>query len=795
MKNPRHCDFSRGTLGHAVELALFAMFAAVPGWAAAQEAAAPTGPEQKTEPSALAVAKAANREGDAKSLTCPENFFEVGVLDVSRTEPKFGEYNGLSHGGGYGVGNFSYGGGDGYCQRGGNTRWQVYGNNLATTSRSFGASYGQQGQWAVGFNYDQLRHYTTTGYQTPYQGGGGNVLSLPANFGVVNTGVNGGTRTLTPTQLAAFQDTNVYNTRQNYNFNAFYALTSEWDVKFNYKHIEQSGSKLIGGATDVYDMSGLGGFSFSGQSPSLKMYPQKDTTDNISLSANWVGEKAYASFEYYGSLYHDDYRGVSFSNPYVTGAPATGDLAPGGLPYTTMSTPPSNILNQLSVTGGYLFSKQTRLTGGLSFGLNTQNSSYDGTYTTTPNTAPGLPASSLHGRVINTHADARLTHEFSKALSLNTGFRYDERDNHTPVNTYSFVTIGGAAASPTNAPESYRHTVADAALDYRIDKKQRLRFGYKYDHMQRWCNSDLANNAQGAGSAAYYVTPGCMQVPRSTDNSLNLGYKLSLTDVLRVDTDYTYSDRDATINPSFYNPMQSFNQGYENYGWLAYFQAPRREHALKVRTLWQATDALDFGLTGRYTFDNYTDSTLGVQTGHSGSINLDASYRVSDNASYGAYVSWQRSSRYLLSASDRNPLAPPTQLWDNTLSDTDLGIGLNGKQKFLHDKFQLSEDLSYNFGRTWYGTGLVQNIAAATGNSGQVSPIRSRTIQFRLVGSYQFSKNARLNVGYMIQRVMSNDYFYNGYATGYTPSTMLPANLRSPNYTVNVVYVTYRYSF
>ena len=808
-----NCDFRQGVLTPAVQLALLAMFAAAPGWAAAQTApaadAAPApDPQAQTQTAQQNADEASETIGEGQAhlhaLICPENYFELGAQGASRSSTKFGEYNGMPYRGPYGVGNFNLAGGDGYCQGGGAMRWQFTGTDVFTNSRTLSATAGVQGQWSLGLMFDQLRHYTTTGYQTPFLGGGGNVLTLPSNFGVINTGVNGGSRSLTPTQLAAFNDVNVNNTRKNFTLTGGYNINNEWDVKLNFKHIDRSGAKLIGGGTDLIDMTAASGYNFAGEASGLRMNPTNDRTEQISLSANWVGEKAYASFEYYGSLYHADYLGLSFANPFVTGAgaPATGTVLAGGLPMDTMSLPPSNLLNQLNVTGGYVFSRQTKLSGGLSLGLNTQNSSFLNTFTTNPMTVTSLPRNSLDGRVVNTHADARLTHQFTPALGLNTGFRFDNRDNRTPVATYSYYTLAGdgitpSIVSPTNAPMSLRHTVADATLDYRLSKTQRVSLGYTYDHMQRWCSSDIAANTQGliANPSAYYVDgASCAQVPRSTDNSLSLNYKLSLSDTVRVGAGYTFADRDATIS-SFYNPMQAYPQGYPNYGWLAYFQAPRREHVLKLRTDWQVTPSLDLGLTGQYTYDDYTQSTLGIQNGHAGNINFDATYQVSDNMSYGFYASWQKRSLYHLNSSDHSPTAPVNTLWSNHLSDSDIDIGITGKQKFMHDKFQLTEDLSYNYGRSAYGTALVANIAPAVGNSGNVPPITNKIIQFRLVGSYQIDKKSRINVGYVFQRILSSDYMYNGYAYGYTPSGMMPANLRSPNYKLHVLFVTYRYTF
>ncbi len=47
----------------------------------------------------------------------------------------------------------------------------------------------------------------------------------------------------------------------------------------------------------------------------------------------------------------------------------------------------------------------------------------------------------------------------------------------------------------------------------------------------------------------------------------------------------------------------------------------------------------------------------------------------------------------------------------------------------------------------------------------------------------------------MYQRLKADDYYYNAYQTGFTPTTLLPTNQQAPSYSVNVVYAAYRYTF
>jgi hypothetical protein len=68
-------------------------------------------------------------------------------------------------------------------------------------------------------------------------------------------------------------------------------------------------------------------------------------------------------------------------------------------------------------------------------------------------------------------------------------------------------------------------------------------------------------------------------------------------------------------------------------------------------------------------------------------------------------------------------------------------------------------------------------------------------LQLRLSGSYAFSKASRVTLGYLYQRLKSDDPYYNAYQYGYTPTSVLATNQRTPTYRAQAVYVVYRYSF
>jgi len=757
---------------------------------------------------------------DVAALTNPTNFVEIGAGHVSNTgkdSNKFGEYNGLSsdvHN--FGIGNFSIKGGDSYGQGLGTNRWSLTGTDLGTFSREINAGVGSQGAWDFGLGFDQLRHYTTDNYQTPYMGSiGANAFLLPSNFGLINSNGNG-TRALTATQVGDFHTQDVYSQRDNTNFAAGYVFNNSWNFKFDYNHLSQSGAKLTGAGTDP--STSFGGIStWGGERILILMTPTEYKTDNFNAAFNWSGDKGTFTGGYYGSLFRDNNSGVSFQNPYQTTS-ATGTILAAGFPLDTMSTPPSNQFHQLNVMGGYSLTSATKMTGGLSYGRNTQNASYAGTYT------PGMGGSSnptsLNADIVTTHADAKLVHQATKELSILTAIKYDKRDNQTATNLYSFYDEGNKLREAWNTPESNRKLQIELSGDYRFDPKQKVHFGYEYQAIDRWCNNSPSvaqiQQAQTLSGTAnwsptsitnannYYANgTSCVQVPKDRDDKFVLNYRLKASDSVNFNAGYAYDNRSATINPSFYNPMQSVTQGFENPGYLAFFQAPMMSDLYKFGVSWQATDALNLAFSSKYQKDHYS-STFGVKNGDLAAINLDANLNITETTVLTAYANWQQRQRDLSSAAGSFSVASsgtPSQFWSNNMRTNDTSFGLGARQKeLMKGKLELSEDLTYSLGQTDYSTNLLNYTSTSctpTSNlsCGALPTIRNEMFQFKLAGVYKVDKNSSIKLGYLFQHMNSSDYYYNLYQNGYTASTALPTNQAAPNYDVNVVFVSYIYSF
>jgi hypothetical protein len=113
----------------------------------------------------------------------------------------------------------------------------------------------------------------------------------------------------------------------------------------------------------------------------------------------------------------------------------------------------------------------------------------------------------------------------------------------------------------------------------------------------------------------------------------------------------------------------------------------------------------------------------------------------------------------------------------------------------MKGKLEFSEDFTYALSKSKYYTTLVANIPAAVGNQGTSPNISSEITQFRATGTYAINRSSQLMLGYLYQRLKASDYFYNAYQFGFTPTSLLPTGQQAPNYSVNTVFVAYRYSF
>lgn len=522
----------------------------------------------------MAVGASGVRAEDTEvaELTQASSSIEVGVNAVSSKSAKFSEYNGQ-----YKKGlsaDLSFDLRSSGANEESATRYRVTGTNLGRETREFGVEIGQQGSFRLNFGYNELLHNISDSYQTPYLGVGTNNLYMPATWiKPVQANVNpNATTPVTPSynanalsaawiandvvyrfnnpantynkanpitatnqpmavyaptagqtasmlataanDMGLFRSVDLYTKRTKYNAGMDVVLDSRWSLSASTSQEHKTGLK-----PKSYIPSG---------SETALVLPDPINEDHTQFNLNlaYKGDAAFLNAAYYGSLYQNNINGVTVEEIQGhTYNPLTGAVTLGAT--GTTATPPSNQFHQFLLTGGYKFSPATKLVADVSYSRNTQDDAFltNSLPTTVAPAALGgswLPSPSLHGLVVTKNFDLKLTHKANNDLNLAATFKYNDRNNRTPVNTYFFQDVdaatannsiwnkplglpansfGGSSASGTSlgggtnnggilANRAFSKAVTQLNLDadYRIAKGQVIAVGYDWQKIHRYCD-------------------------------------------------------------------------------------------------------------------------------------------------------------------------------------------------------------------------------------------------------------------------------------------------------------------
>jgi hypothetical protein len=194
-------------------------------------------------------------------------------------------------------------------------------------------------------------------------------------------------------------------------------------------------------------------------------------------------------------------------------------------------------------------SGSTRLTADAAYGRNAQNAAYvldpaifqtaTGLTGAATNNGSYVPVNSANALVVTKSLDLKLTSHPINKLTLDAAYKYDLRDNQTPVHTYVWYDAGvkesGTAAGNLNGatipgvpstlglysganvvanrPYSKRINQADLDAEYKLTRGQTIAASYEWQGVDRWCNGtwidcSFADSAkESTGKLEYRFTP------------------------------------------------------------------------------------------------------------------------------------------------------------------------------------------------------------------------------------------------------------------------------------------------
>jgi MtrB/PioB family decaheme-associated outer membrane protein len=384
------------------------------------------------------LGEAVERDEEAwAELTEVRSTVELGVGYVSEDSFKHGEYSGLHSEGFYPVINF-----DLYKREPWDsetaTYWRIRGNNVGLDSRSLDLQHGNQGDYRIRLEYDQLHRRQFDSTETIFRGAGGTRLQLP----------EGGSFADRADSLRSFD---IKQERNRFGMEAEKFLMPRWSVRGSFVHEKKEGTRVTGISREADFFS-----------PSVLVPEPIDyETNRFRGSVAYTGEKGQAELGYSLSLFENQNRFFTWQDPYAADWSTAEERQ--------FTSAPDSEHHQVRFSGGYNLEPTTRAYADMAIGTMLQDQRFlDTTLTPTRTTAGG----EINTRVANIGVTARPMPN----LNLNASFHHDDRDNKSPV-----IEVDGRTTTP------YSYTLNRTRLkgDYRLQPRTNLTLSHQYSWWDR----------------------------------------------------------------------------------------------------------------------------------------------------------------------------------------------------------------------------------------------------------------------------------------------------------------------
>lgn len=707
---------------------------------------------------ALLAGAALAEEGGEEwlALVNPTSTVEIGLGHRGHAPPAAGNALEADKAGTHPIGRFDLRGGD---HAGSATRWRIVGDKLGLDHRELSGEYAEQGRFRLRFDHDRMpRFLASENYHTPFLGAGGTALSLPAGYPVANPQAGAA-------QIAATtRPFNIDSRRTRTGIGASVRLSPAWEMKTDFREDRHAGARATGATL------GTAGNSIGMILPE----PIDSVTHRFETSLAYQKDRTHLELAYRGSFFRNHADDWTFQNPF--------SLA-NTLPLNRMGTAPDNRAHLLSLAGGMTFGRTTRLTGAIAYGRQTQNETFL-PYSTAAN-SPALPRANLDGSILTKRINLKLTSRPWRDLRLNSSFKFDSRDNRTPVARYTLPgssaallgEVGAANFSASNTPLSRRQTQLGIEGIYAVRPGSDLTFALQRENAARYCNG----------------LPACVEVGQSRENSLRIEWRQDFTSRITGRLGYTGADRQG-------DDYRKYADSVELAGMRKFFLADRRRDQWRGNLHASLTETTGLGLTLDLNNDAFRRSPYGLQSARSRAFNLDLGHRFDDDFNvslFGGYEAFR--SRLANSYDSQAPVTNfasvrPDAQWLAQLDDTvaTAGIALR-RQGLLGGRLEIDADLVSVLARSPYR--LEGGSASSSNGAPQALPeVVSRSTELRLNARYTLDEDSLLRLAYLYRRHASADFALDLYA-GTSLTRLLGTRENAPHYGIHLLGIAYQHRF
>lgn len=648
--------------------------------------------------------------------------YQAGAGYVSDDAFRFGNGTGLDEKGAYADLN-----GEGrYLNEGTEVTW--YAEDLGLDSRVLEFGVGKPGKFGIDVGYRELPYRLFGDTATPFTVSG-DTLGLPAGWVTAAT-TDGMTELSTSLMPHAIE-----MDRQVLDFGANYLPSSKFRLYADYQRQQREGTRIMAG-------------SFFTQSSYLPR-PVDDYTDRFDAGIRYASGAFNIALAYYGSFYTNELSSLTWDNPFTPFPGADqGQLA----------LEPDNDFQQFSLSGAYRAQAwDTVIAFSLASGSGEQNADLL-PYTINP-TIPTQPVlmSGASAKVDTTNYGLTLTSKPHDRANIRFSYRYDERDNKTPVSVWSrVVTDALTSGDPEpNIPYSFERGRLNLSGNFRLFDTVTISAGYdRTDYDRDFQEVASQTEDTGWGKLRWRPTPNLEATFKGGASSRDV------------------DNYNAGVGLLFgQNPlMRKYNLADRN-----------RDFAEVVLTASLTETPLSIGMTYFWAEDDYSESELGLIEASEDRFTVDFNWAVGE-----------RSSIYLTAGSEvlqseqigSETFAGP--MWQASHDDDFINYGGGFRVAGMSDKLDLTFDYTRSEGET-------EILFAGQAVAAEPLPdLESTMDSLRLALQYNVSARMAIDVSARWERLEMEDWGLEGVAPD-TISSVLTMGASPYDYDVWVFGIGFTY--
>lgn len=675
--------------------------------------------------------RAAEGNEEWLALVTPTRFLEAGLTHTPDGNPALCRGRQGCQGGDHAWASFDLAGVPGWGEQS-RDRWRLNAQNLGLGDREWSLSYARQGLFRFSLERQDLHHYlATNNYHTPFLGAGSTVLGLPTGFPVANPLV--GAATVNASQ----QPFQIGIGRSREKASASLWLSPHWEARAEYREDKENGTRTTGA---VYGSSGSA-------IAMLLPEPVMTTTRRLDASLAWQQEARRFEFAYRGSLFQNDVAGWTFASPFTVANTQA---------LNRMGSAPDNQAHQISLTGAWPFSRAARLSGSLAWGRLTQNESFL-PYSTAAG-SPALPQASLNGLVLTRIANLKLSSRPMRDLAVNVTYRFDSRDNRTPVTNYTLPGATAAGNGEVGGNTTRSNTPYSRSLqNLKLESVYALRPG-----------SDLTASLEREGSRRYCNgRPDCTEVGHAVEYTGRLEWRREFSPTLSGRVSLAAAERRG-------DSYQRYASSVELAGMRKFFLADRDRTQFRSQLTALPAEGWSLGLALDLNQDRYRHSPYGLQSANDQIINLDLSRSLDEDVSASLFATRERirsrlASSYSTASVGGVSTEKAASQWQAAMDEDMDSAGLSLRHKaFFGGRLDIKADLALVWSRAPYqvtGGDYSASTAPTVLQPAALPVIKSRSSEFRLNAAYTLSDRSTVRLAWLYRRAANSDFALDLYSS------------------------------